>query len=1666
MKRTILLFFAWLLAMSALSQSETIPYLYLEDKNGDVEVIQFTYNGSITIIGNLIQVDTPEGFVEYDYDEVEKFYFKYHYLITLNDNPLNTADTLAGAGIYAPDTPIEVSATFNNECYTFVSWTEGDSVVSVNPDYFFFVFGPRTLTANLAPIPHEIVLNVNPLTGGTTEGGGFHDCESTITVTAIPEYGYEFINWTEGGNEVSNMAAYTFEVNAPRILTANFALKTYEILLYSNPSAGGATSGGGTYTHGDTATVYATPNDCYEFVKWTNKYGNDVSTENPFLFPVTQPDTLIAVFHLKTCEITVVAHPPGLGMATGGGSFNCGAMITVVAGETNNPCTRFTHWAKDNDTVSYDLSYYFEVTDDYCLSTLVAHFEVKTLGIFVEANPEGGGEVEGNGTYNCGTPVTVTATADECYSFVNWTLDGDEVSNQMEYTFTVTPDLIELFPDGYTLIAHFEIKILGIFIEANPTDGGTASGSGNYNCGEVIELLATPEECYRFVNWTTTDGEVVSPLDTLALTVISDTTLIANFEKIPQIVIVSASPTEGGTATGDGNFFCGEEITITAEADTCYSFLYWTENDVPIHFDPEYIFILGTSDRDLVAHFELDYYDVTVSANPTGGGMVTGGGSYACGATVTLVAEADTCYTFLYWTENEVPIYFDLEYTFIVGTSDHDLMAHFEVDYYDVFVSTSPTDGGTIIGGENYYCGEQVTLVAEADTCYSFLYWTENDVPIHFDPEYIFILGTSDRDLVAHFELDYYDVTVSINQLEGGTVTGGGNFYCGEQVTVIAEADTCYTFLYWAENGIPVHYELEYEFVLGASDRNLIAHFDLDFYDVTASANPTGGGTVTGGGSYVCGAPVTLVAEADTCYTFLYWTENDIPVYFDLEYTFTLGTSDRNLVAQFELDYYDVTVSVNPPEGGTVIGGGNYYCGEQLTVIAEADTCYTFLYWAENGIPVHYDLEYTFTLGASDRDLAAHFELDYYDVTLSANPSGGGTVTGSGNYYCGEVGTVIAEADTCYTFLYWTENNIPIHYDLEYEFVLGTSDRVFVAHFELDYYDVTVSSNLSEGGTTTGGGNYYCGEQVTVIAEADTCYTFLHWTENDIPVYFDLEYTFTLGTSDRNLVAHFELDYYDVTVSTNPTGGGTVTGSGNYYCGETVTITAVTDTCHTFLYWTENNIPVHYDLEYELVLGASSREFVAHFNLDYYNVTASADPTEGGTVSGNDNFACGETVIITAIPDNCYTFLHWTENGIPVHYDLEYEFVLGASDRNWIAHFELDYYDVTVSANPPEGGTVTGGGNYYCGEQLTVIAEADTCYTFLYWAENGIPVHYDLEYTFTLGASSRDFVAHFELNYYDITVSTNSSEGGTVSEGGNFACGTEITVTATAYDCWKFANWTINNVVISTETAYTFTVTESITLVANFEIPRYTVNAIVNNDYYGNTEGAGEFETCTTVSVKANLTDNCFHFVNWTTEDDVVVSTSYIYEFEVKEDITLIANFSALDFDTYCPTLWCNTFMLDLIKLENDFSLVEDCKWYINGDEVKNTQTLNQFSYSAGPNYDDKLMCGVSYMYKLKFKNRVNWVCSTIKIINDPCCSSYAPPKKLVVFPNPTQATNSFTVENVIKGEVVQVYNLYGICVNSVVAAGEAITMTLNNVSSGVYVIRCGDRYGKIVIIR
>ena len=106
-----------------------------------------------------------------------------------------------------------------------------------------------------------------------------------------------------------------------------------------------------------------------------------------------------------------------------------------------------------------------------------------TFTVFTSALPTAGGTTAGGGTFNGGSNVTVTATANAGYTFVNWTEGGTPVSAAESYTFTLTANR--------TLVANFKPITYTVSTSASPAEGGATGGGGTFNSGSSVTVTAT-----------------------------------------------------------------------------------------------------------------------------------------------------------------------------------------------------------------------------------------------------------------------------------------------------------------------------------------------------------------------------------------------------------------------------------------------------------------------------------------------------------------------------------------------------------------------------------------------------------------------------------------------------------------------------------------------------------------------------------------------------------------------------------------------------------------------------------------------------------------------------------------------------------------------------------------------------------------------------------------------------------------------------------------------------------------------------------------------------------------------------------------------------------------------------------------------------------------------
>ena len=430
--------------------------------------------------------------------------------------------TTTGDGSYNGGANVTVVAT-PNAGYVFTNWTEGGLVVSSNATFTFAAASDRDLVANFAlGTSYTITTTSAPVAGGSTTGGASYASGTSVTVTATPNAGYYFVNWTQNAAQVSANASYTFSATANHTLVANFALiggTTRTITTVSSPLLGGTLTGGGVVADGSSVTVVATANPGYAFSKW--KQGSTaVSTSSSYTFTATVDRTLTASF-IQVYYVTATA-APSVGGTTEMDSTSYKLDENARANATPNAGYQFVNWTENGTVVSTANPYNFNVTGN---RDLVANFSViGGVTITASAVPLAGGSVTGGGSVVNGTNVTLTATPNAGYSFINWTEAGAPVSNSASYSFNATANrtLVANFAAGYTISAS-----------ALPAIGGSVSGDGFVATGTSVTLIATPALGYNFINWTDAVSAEVSTAASYTFTPTSNGIFTANFEAPP-----------------------------------------------------------------------------------------------------------------------------------------------------------------------------------------------------------------------------------------------------------------------------------------------------------------------------------------------------------------------------------------------------------------------------------------------------------------------------------------------------------------------------------------------------------------------------------------------------------------------------------------------------------------------------------------------------------------------------------------------------------------------------------------------------------------------------------------------------------------------------------------------------------------------------------------------------------------------------------------------------------------------------------------------------------------------------------------------------------------------------------------------------------------------------
>lgn len=345
-----------------------------------------------------------------------------------------------------------------NTGYRFINWT-GDFSSTTNPYTISNISrNYSNIVANFIAT-HTITLTNATLTSvSTTPHDGRYDHGTTIEVTANQLADHAFSHWTVNGvdDPTANVNPYTSTLNDDITLEPNYT-PIYNVVLYKNPADAVVTlSGNGSYLNGESATIEVTYNPAnYTFERWTIAGTNtEVSTENPYTFPVTSDIELTAQLSALTHYYSVTTSIDGTGsirsdqLSTIPGTTTGiaqGSTIVINYDEVPNSGWRFQKWVVngvDNTNTSCRIE---NISSDVTVQAVFR--ETSVIHVTTSTHPVNDPNitVTGGGEYASGANVTLTATCPIAnYHFWVWMVNGEPTGTPNEPTLTlnnVTTDL-------------------------------------------------------------------------------------------------------------------------------------------------------------------------------------------------------------------------------------------------------------------------------------------------------------------------------------------------------------------------------------------------------------------------------------------------------------------------------------------------------------------------------------------------------------------------------------------------------------------------------------------------------------------------------------------------------------------------------------------------------------------------------------------------------------------------------------------------------------------------------------------------------------------------------------------------------------------------------------------------------------------------------------------------------------------------------------------------------------------------------------------------------------------------------------------------------------------------------------------------------------------------
>ena len=409
--------------------------------------------------------------------------------------------------------------------------------------------------------------------------------------------------------------------------------------------------------------------------------------------------------------------------------------------------------------------------------------------------------------------------------------------------------------------------------------------------------------------------------------------------------------------------------------------------------------------------------------------------------------------------------------------------------------------------------------------------------------------------------------------------------------------------------------------------------------------------------------------------------------------------------------------------------------------------------------------------------------------------------------------TIIAETtDDRYFFAGWYNGDELVSEDAQFSYKMAAADISLMAKW--DYYSVTLDKSIEEAGTV----NDYndspvkVGNSVTITAQTNNGYMWLGWYDGDKLLTTELTYTFTMTRQSVRYTARWVES--PIILTQNMSDAGSVSGvSEPMVIGQTIIITAKTNSGYTWLGWYEGDQLKTKELSFEEELTTNKKEYTAK----WIKVMLESDNTSAGTVNVLDGtYVVGDSATATATTKSGYTFIGWYNDDVKVCDTLSYTFKMPLTETT----FTAKWIKVKLDKNISDAGNVSElTGQYIAGEKVSVTATTNEGYTWLGWFNGDEQITENEQLEFNMPTVEKVFTARWEPNEYIITLDAN---GGVLNYTDTVSVkfGNMLTFNIPERTGYYFGGWfTSENIKISSETGAmlsAWNITEDTILIAKW----------------------------------------------------------------------------------------------------------------------------------------------------------------------------------------------------------------------------------------------------------